>query len=365
MTLPADLQRLPPQALDLIRFLGLYNEPLFIDDIMQGTGLSSRVLRKWIRRLVTRYYVEMQAAEYYILTPNGRQAVQTLREHDATTGYEPEFTAIEPGQSVASSDDATPVPADLSDLLADADLDSDDLDFLDDAADPAPADLSFLSDEMGMSITDDLSFLDDTPASDLSGSELSFLDDDAPSPSEPVDPAMFLDEPTESPPPAPSPAPATEVAATPAETAPVPPSDSDAHHERPLIVMVPGAAVVNSPVMLRLGFDRPDTDQPALADPAQAVLRFSAPGCEVEPDELAFTVHDGRPTGPHEVAITPLRQGTLRIAVEVHQFFDEYGTMPVGGLYFDLICAGFPTPQNDEFRALGALVALRVHPPAE
>lgn len=82
MTLPADLQRLPPQALDLIRYLGTQDQGASVDTIIDGTGLSERMFRKSIRRLVTRYYVEMPADEFYRLTASGWQAASTLRDYD-------------------------------------------------------------------------------------------------------------------------------------------------------------------------------------------------------------------------------------------------------------------------------------------
>lgn len=82
MMLPADLQRLPPQALDLIRYLGTQDQGASVDTIIDGTGLSERMFRKSIRRLVTRYYVEMPADEFYRLTASGRQAASTLRDYD-------------------------------------------------------------------------------------------------------------------------------------------------------------------------------------------------------------------------------------------------------------------------------------------
>lgn len=79
--LPTDLQKLPPSALDVIRFLGVRGDGATTDEIVAGTGLSARAFGKAIRRLVTRYYVEMPEPEYYTLTSNGQEAARALGVH--------------------------------------------------------------------------------------------------------------------------------------------------------------------------------------------------------------------------------------------------------------------------------------------
>ncbi len=84
--LPPELRKLPPKALDVLRFLGTQPAGASVSDIISGTGLSDRGCRKAIRRLVTRYYLEMPEREYYTLSARGQEAVQTLRAlDDATT----------------------------------------------------------------------------------------------------------------------------------------------------------------------------------------------------------------------------------------------------------------------------------------
>ena len=80
--LPPDLRKLPSKALDVLRFLGTQPDGASVDAIIEGTGLSSRGCRKAIRRLVTRYYLDMPEREYYTLSARGQEAVQTLREFD-------------------------------------------------------------------------------------------------------------------------------------------------------------------------------------------------------------------------------------------------------------------------------------------
>lgn len=80
--LPDDLQKLPPPALDVLRFLGTVNDGAASETIMGGTGISERTFGKAIRRLVTRYYVAMPTQGYYTLTESGIAAANTLRDLD-------------------------------------------------------------------------------------------------------------------------------------------------------------------------------------------------------------------------------------------------------------------------------------------
>jgi DNA-binding MarR family transcriptional regulator len=80
--LPGDLQKLPPQALDVIRYLDAHDDQGTVDEIIEGTGLSERALRKAIRRLVTRYYADMPDQDFYRLTKKGKEAAGELREYD-------------------------------------------------------------------------------------------------------------------------------------------------------------------------------------------------------------------------------------------------------------------------------------------
>jgi hypothetical protein len=101
--LPDDLQKLPPQALDVIRYLDTHDDKGTVDEIVAGTGLTVRGFRKAIRRLVTRYYVEMPEQDFYTLTANGKQAADDLRVYDGE-----EVPAAEPQAPEAP---APPSPA--------------------------------------------------------------------------------------------------------------------------------------------------------------------------------------------------------------------------------------------------------------
>ncbi|MBP8972713.1 MAG: hypothetical protein KBH93_02465 [Anaerolineae bacterium] len=80
MPVPPDLQKLPPQALDVLHFLAAREDgTASADAIMNGAGLSAIGLGKGIRRLVTVRYVTMTAPSTYALTALGREAAQALR----------------------------------------------------------------------------------------------------------------------------------------------------------------------------------------------------------------------------------------------------------------------------------------------
>ncbi len=80
--LPPDLRKLPPQALDVIRYLDTHDDQGTVVEIVGGTGLTERGLRKAIRRLVTRFYAEMPDQDFYRLTTKGKEAAEELRAYD-------------------------------------------------------------------------------------------------------------------------------------------------------------------------------------------------------------------------------------------------------------------------------------------
>ncbi len=107
MVLPLELQKLPPQALDVIRYLGTEEDGgADIDTILNGTGLSERAFGKAIRRLVTRYYVEMPDTGYYVLTERGFEAVDELRVYDGDEPAPPADAPVSPAE--------TPAPPEIS-----------------------------------------------------------------------------------------------------------------------------------------------------------------------------------------------------------------------------------------------------------
>jgi len=95
MPLAPDLQKLPSQAHEVIRYLAAQPENgALAGEIIEGAGLTERSFGKAIRRLVTRSCVEMPARGYYVLTALGQQLAREL-------GVAP---VDPPGESVADSE---------------------------------------------------------------------------------------------------------------------------------------------------------------------------------------------------------------------------------------------------------------------
>lgn len=278
MNLPDDLYRLPPQVLDVIRHLGTQEDSgAWLDDMMVAMGMSERGLRKWLRRLVTRFYAEMPIDGYYVLTAAGQKAAQTLREYDAAN----------PG-----------------------------------VANPA-------SRPAGLAVDEEDS--DEFPVTVL-------------------------------PPMTPAQAPVVQAPAAPVAQAPVAQAPANLHQRR-LLVVAPKELVARQPVTVKIGFDGPERDQPPLNRSARAVLRLSAPGCDVKPTERPLDIAPDAFAGPLLFEVTPRLPGQVRIKVEVFQLVTLRELVPAGGLYFDLAISAVATPASRSVQARGARVGLR-HPPA-
>jgi hypothetical protein len=257
--LPPDLRKLPPQALDVIRYLDTHDDRGTVDEIIDGTGLSERGLRKAIRRLVTRYYAEMPDQDFYCLTEKGKEVAGQLRVYDDEN-----------------------VPAAV------------------DAPAAAPAEV------------------------------------DAP---EEVD--------------APAVAPAAPVSNEEKPAAEVP------RHTRRMSMLVPKELVIRSAVTLRAGFDAPAADDPdPLTEPGRVILRLSAPGCDVDPVERPLDVAVDGAAGPVSFRVTPRREGSVQVKVSAYQLVSLKDIRPIGGMFFDLNVAGFPTPDSAEVSAMGAVMRL-------
>lgn len=84
MSLPYHLQRLPPEALSVLRYLES-NGSASADDLESKAGLSSRLVGKAIRRLVNFDYIEMVGSTYQ-LTTDGKLASRDLAQYDAQMG---------------------------------------------------------------------------------------------------------------------------------------------------------------------------------------------------------------------------------------------------------------------------------------
>jgi DNA-binding MarR family transcriptional regulator len=241
--LSPDLRKLPPQALDVLRYLDTHDDQGTVDEIIEGTGLSERGLRKAIRRLVTRYYADMPDQDFYRLTEKGKEAAGELRVYD--------------GENVPAALDA-----------------------------PSTAPTAQAADE-------------ETPAADVP------------------------------------------------------------RHARRMSVLVPKELVIRSAVTLRAGFDAPPADDPVpLQETGRVILRLSAPGCDVDPVERPLDVAVGGPAGPVSFRVTPRVEGPARLKIEGYQLVSLKDIRPIGGVFFDLNVAGFPTPDSAEVKALGAMMQL-------
>jgi hypothetical protein len=84
MPLPFSLQKLPPEALNALRYLGKVSAAT-ADDLGAGAGLGSRLVGKAIRRLVNAGYILLAPDDTYQLTTDGRLATQQIAEYDQET----------------------------------------------------------------------------------------------------------------------------------------------------------------------------------------------------------------------------------------------------------------------------------------
>lgn len=81
--LPLNLQSLPPEVLDVLRFFGRTGQTsAHADEIIEQASLSDRGFGKAIRRLVTSTYLVMDGDQVYRLSDAGRRAVADLLEYD-------------------------------------------------------------------------------------------------------------------------------------------------------------------------------------------------------------------------------------------------------------------------------------------
>jgi plasmid stabilization system protein ParE len=255
--LSPDLRKLPPNALDVIRYLDTHDDQGTVDDLIEGTGLSERGLRKAIRRLVTRYYAEMPDQDFYRLTNKGKEAAEELRVYYGENGP----------------------PA-------------------------APAEVDDPPEEIPEAV--------DTPAATPA------VDEETPAAEEP-------------------------------------------RHARRMSMLVPKELVIRSTVTLRAGFDAPAADDPVpLQEPGRVILRLSALDCDVEPVERPLEVAVDGPAGPVSFRVAPRREGAVQIKVSAYQLVSLKDIRPIGGMFFDLNVAGFPTPDSAEVSAVGAVVRLYV-----
>jgi len=96
--MPQNLQNLPPEVLDVLRFFGATGQTsAHADEIIERAGLSDRGFGKAIRRLVTSTYLVMDGDQVYRLSDAGRRAVAGLLEYDLENPPEAGDTPVLPG----------------------------------------------------------------------------------------------------------------------------------------------------------------------------------------------------------------------------------------------------------------------------
>ncbi|GAB4414147.1 MAG: hypothetical protein Kow00106_09140 [Anaerolineae bacterium] len=230
MSIPSDLDRLPPQAVAVLRYLATRgNAEVSIAEIMGGAGLSNVGVGKGIRPLVTRRYVTMTQPGHYVLTPAGREVARGLLETEQAVG-EPSAQAQTKTQR------------------------------------------------------------------------------------------------------------------------------SERVHVRRLSAFAPCELSLDTPSSLQVGFDPPDQGQPPLPGPWRLVLRLRADGCEVSPESCPLDLQPRGVSGPVRFRVIPQAAGKQRFRLEVLDVGTGGNSRLLGGMYFDLNVAEFPTPACAEFQALGASV---------
>lgn len=230
MTISSDLERLPPQAVTVLRCLAAQGgRPVSVEAIAADTGLSAVGVGKGIRPLVTRRYATMTQPGHYVLTPAGQEAARGLAR----------------------------IP--------------------------------------------------------------------------PVDAA---------------------------EQPPAQAQRTGRVHTRRLSAFAPCELSLGAPSSLRVGFDPPDPAQPPLPVPRTIRLRLRADGCDVTPAEVQVELSPQGVGGPVRFRVIPQVAGTRRFRLEVLEADSGGNRRLLGGMYFDLNVAEFPTPACAQFQALGADVSL-------
>lgn len=85
MSLPFNLQKLPPECLDMIRYMARRGTPATTADMEADSGMSARLIGKAIRRLVNGDYIDVKGG-IYNLTDDGHMAADLIAEHDRDGG---------------------------------------------------------------------------------------------------------------------------------------------------------------------------------------------------------------------------------------------------------------------------------------
>lgn len=111
MDLPSHLRALPPNAVEVLRYLSKLDMGVAgIDEICEEVGLSERGFGKAIRSLVTKGYVVMDGDQIYRLTDQGRAVAEELGDYFDDEAYDED--ALQDMADAADMPEETPeVPA--------------------------------------------------------------------------------------------------------------------------------------------------------------------------------------------------------------------------------------------------------------
>ena len=83
MSLSFNLQRLPPEAISVLRFLGNRGAAASSHDMEAGLDIGARAVGRAIRRLVNYSLIQMDFNGAYQLTTDGRRAYQQMTDMEA------------------------------------------------------------------------------------------------------------------------------------------------------------------------------------------------------------------------------------------------------------------------------------------
>ncbi|MHB8628005.1 MAG: hypothetical protein ACYDBJ_05895 [Aggregatilineales bacterium] len=82
MSLSFNLQRLPPEALSVLRFLGRQSAAISTHNMESALDLSPRAIGRAIRRLVNYSLIQMDYNGSYQLTSDGRRAYEQMADQE-------------------------------------------------------------------------------------------------------------------------------------------------------------------------------------------------------------------------------------------------------------------------------------------
>ena len=100
MSLSFNLQRLPPEALSVLRFLGKHSSAISTHDMESALDLSPRAIGRAIRRLVNYSLIQMDYNGAYQLTGDGRRAYEQIPDHEKNIPErQPVVQDIKPGHT--------------------------------------------------------------------------------------------------------------------------------------------------------------------------------------------------------------------------------------------------------------------------